>query len=152
MTPLFRKLNLKDQRDILILNAPDSFESEVADLHGVTVHRSASALDRVAFGLAFVTDAASLREASAAILAKAEGDAVVWFAYPKQASKKYRSEIDRDHGWEQVGAAGFEPVRQVAIDADWSALRFRRATYIKTMKRDQGMRLSREGRARGDNR
>jgi len=28
--------------------------------------------------------------------------------------------------------AGFDSVRQVAIDEDWSALRFRRVEYIKT--------------------
>ena len=34
---------------------------------------------------------------------------------------------------------GFEPVRQVAIDEDWSALRFRRAEHIKTMTRSFAM-------------
>ena len=34
-----------------------------------------------------------------------------------------------------VGAHGFEPVRMVAIDEDWSALRFRRVEHIKTMTR-----------------
>jgi hypothetical protein len=29
-------------------------------------------------------------------------------------------------------AAGFDTVRQVAIDEDWSALRFRRVEYIKS--------------------
>ena len=36
-----------------------------------------------------------------------------------------------DSGWPVLGAAGFEPVRMVAIDADWSALRFRRVEHIK---------------------
>ena len=34
-----------------------------------------------------------------------------------------------------MGEAGFEPVRMVAIDEDWSALRFRRAEFIKNMTR-----------------
>ncbi|MDZ7812318.1 MAG: hypothetical protein U5L74_04040 [Ideonella sp.] len=34
-----------------------------------------------------------------------------------------------------LGAAGFEPVRQVVVDEDWSALRFRRAEFIKTLAR-----------------
>lgn len=28
-------------------------------------------------------------------------------------------------------AAGFRPIRQVAIDEDWSALRFRRVEFVK---------------------
>ncbi|HEX7069216.1 MAG TPA: hypothetical protein VF190_00350 [Rhodothermales bacterium] len=148
MTPLFKKLNLKDHQEILVLSAPDSMDPEVEALEGVKVHRSASRLKQVDFGIAFVTNDASLRKAVEAMLPKAEGDAVIWFAYPKKTSKKYKSDIDRDHGWEPVGEAGFEPVRQVAIDDDWSALRFRRTSYIKTLKRNEAMRLSPEGRAR----
>ncbi len=34
----------------------------------------------------------------------------------------------------------------VAIDADWSALRFRKAVNIKNMKRRKSMAMSREGK------
>ena len=44
------------------------------------------------------------------------------------------------------GAAGFEPVRMVAIDEDWSALRFRRAEFIKTMTRPMEYRYSAEAK------
>ncbi len=36
----------------------------------------------------------------------------------------------------------------VAIDEDWSALRFRRAEFIKTMKRDPSRAGSGQGKAR----
>jgi hypothetical protein len=32
-------------------------------------------------------------------------------------------------------AAGFDTVRAIAIDEDWSALRFRRTEFIKSTKR-----------------
>ena len=70
-----------------------------------------------------------------AITAKASGDAVIWFAYPKGSSKKYTCEFNRDTGWAELAKAGYEPVRQVAIDEDWSALRFRKVEHIKTMTR-----------------
>ena len=41
-----------------------------------------------------------------------------------------------------MGEAGFEPVRMVAIDEDWSALRFRRAEFIKNMTRPEEYRYS----------
>jgi len=53
---------------------------------------------------------------------------------------------DRDSGWNVLGAAGFEGVRMVAIDEDWSALRFRRAEFIKTMKRDSKYAMSKAGK------
>ena len=62
-------------------------------------------------------------------------DQVLWFAYPKKSSKLYAGKIDRDHGWKPLQDLGFEPVRQVALDEDWSALRFRRKIYIKNFTR-----------------
>ena len=148
MTPLFNKLNLKGQKEIVVLNAPESFEGELDALEGVTVHRDASALKRVEFALAFVITNAQLAAAADAILPKAQGDAVVWFAYPKGTSKRYRCEFNRDNGWAPMGAAGFEGVRMVAIDEDWSALRFRRVEHIKSMKRDASRAATEQGRAR----
>jgi len=77
---------------------------------------------------------------------------VVWFAYPKGTSKKYKSEINRDSGWQVLGKAGFEPVRMVAIDEDWSACRFRRAEFIKAMTRAKEHRMSAHGKSRPANR
>ena len=73
---------------------------------------------------------------------------MVWFAYPKGTSKRYTSTINRDSGWKAMGAAGFEPVRMVAIDEDWSAVRFRRADFIKTMRRGTEHALSAQGKAK----
>ena len=39
-TPLFKKLNLGEHKKILILNSPESFEAEIAQLDGVTVHHA----------------------------------------------------------------------------------------------------------------
>ena len=70
------------------------------------------------FSLAFVITQARVDTMASAIARKAEGDAIVWFAYSKGSSKKYKSQIDRDHGWSLMGREGFEPVRMVAIDED----------------------------------
>jgi hypothetical protein len=131
MTPLFEKLNLGSHRDVLILDAPESFKAEVTALAGVAVWRDASQTPTVTFALVFVRTVAEVEAAADALLPKAQGDAVIWFAYPKASSKRYRCEFNRDTGWAALGRAGFESVRQVAIDEDWSALRFRRVEYVK---------------------
>lgn len=148
MTPLFKKLNLKSQTELVILNAPQSFEAELARLENIELHRSLNSVKRVQFLLAFTSTQAEVDSAAQAMAPKLEGDAVVWFAYPKASSKKYRCEFNRDTGWATVGEAGLEPVRQVAIDEDWSALRFRRVEFIKTMTRSFA--LTDEGRAKAD--
>lgn len=143
----FAKLNLKDQDPIAIVDAPASFEREVTGLDGVKVRRSLGK-SPVGWALAFATKQAQVDAFAKAVAVAAAGDAVVWIAYPKQSSKRYSCEFNRDTGWAAMGAAGFEPVRMVAIDEDWSALRFRRAEYIKTLTRDAKHALSPAGKAK----
>jgi hypothetical protein len=148
MAGVFDKLNLKGQTEILALNAPLSFEAELATLQGVTVARDAGEVDAITFSLAFVTKQADVDAIAAIVAAKAKGDPVIWFAYPKGSSKRYRCEFNRDTGWAKLGEAGFEAVRQVAIDEDWSALRFRRVEFIKTMRRAEERAMTAQGKAR----
>jgi hypothetical protein len=148
MSSLFVKLNLKDHDPIHVLNAPASFEDEVCRLAGVTVKRSIGRSDKVSFALAFARTQAELDALSARLTSAAEGDAVLWVAYPKGTSKKYTCDFNRDTGWHVLGAAGYEAVRMVAIDEDWSALRFRKAEYIRSLKRAPARAMSVEGRRR----
>ncbi len=148
MSFVFKKLNLKDQAEIVVLDAPASFEPEIAALEGVAVRRSADEVEQVQFSLAFVTRQEQINALAGQIAAKIEGDAVVWFAYPKGSSKRYRCDFNRDSGWDALGAAGFEPVRQVAIDEDWSALRFRRVEYIQKLTRSKLDTISEAGKQR----
>ena len=148
MASTFGKLNLKDQKQILVLNAPESFEAELKSLRGVTVQEDLKSAEQIDFSLAFVTKQKEVDTLGKGIAKKAQGDAVVWFAYPKGSSKKYKSEINRDSGWKILGDCGFEPVRMVAIDQDWSAVRFRRVDFIKTLTRAKEHRMSAKGQAR----
>src|SRR5450432_534331 len=107
MPTVFSKLNLKDQKQIVVLNSPDSFESEVAALKDVEVIRDLKKAKQVTFSLVFVTTQEQVNALAPAIGGKAEGDAIVWFAYPKGTSKKYKSQIDRDHGWKVLGQEDF---------------------------------------------
>jgi len=151
MASTFDKLNLKDQKQVLVLNSPQSFEPELKALRGGAtpdIQRDLKDVDEIEFSLAFVTKQKEVDTLAKAIAKNVKGDAVVWFAYPKGSSKNYKSEINRDSGWKVLGDAGFEPVRMVAIDEDWSAVRFRRAEFIKTLTRGKEHRMSAQGKAR----
>jgi hypothetical protein len=148
MSALFKKLNLKDQPTVVVLNAPQSFDAELAQLTDRTILRAVTRSTRITFGMGFAVTQTELDAVSKQLVAGAEGDAVIWMAYPKQTSKRYACEFNRDSGWTVLGEAGFEGVRMVAIDADWSALRFRRVEHVLRLKRDVSRALSTEGKAR----
>jgi hypothetical protein len=131
-TPLFNKLNLGAHDEIVLLNAPASFEAELKQLKGVKIVRDPGKPKAIKFGLAFAVTQVQLDRASKLLASGSEGDAVLWFAYPKGTSKRYTCEFNRDAGWGLIRAAGFDSVRMVAIDEDWSALRFRRLEYVKS--------------------
>jgi hypothetical protein len=149
MDAVFKKLNFKDQPEILVINHPASFQPNLDAMAGLAeIQNDPAKAGKIHFALAFVTKQVEVDTLATQIAAKTEGDALVWFAYPKGTSKKYKCEFNRDNGWDVLGKLGFEPVRMVAIDEDWSALRFRRAEYIKTMVRNEKLALSKEGKAR----
>lgn len=131
---MFKKLNLKDQPEIVVMNAPSTFETELVRLAPVSVLRDVKEVKRVDFAMVFATTRAELDRASRALIDKADEDPTLWIAYPKKSSKRYTCEFNRDSGWDVLRAAGFDSVRMVAIDDDWSALRFRRTKYIKPTK------------------
>ena len=131
---LFQKLNLGVHDDIAVFNSPHSFEIELAQLKGVNILRDPSKPKAITFAIAFAITQAELDRASRLLVAASEGDVIVWFAYPKGTSKRYKCQFNRDTGWDVIRAAGFATVRAVAIDEDWSALRFRRNEYVKRKK------------------
>jgi hypothetical protein len=132
MASIFQKLNLKTQPEIVVFNVPASFEPELTQLDGVKVVRNPKQPADVQFALAFATQQVELDRLSTILADHCAGDAVVWFAYPKGTSRRYTCDFNRDTGWRVIRNAGFDSVRQVAIDEDWSALRFRRVEYIKS--------------------
>ncbi len=140
MTPLFKKLNFKNQKTIIVLNAPASFAPEMAAMSGLTTFQNDFETETTAdFVLAFATKQAEVNAFAAQFSEKTTGDVVIWVAYPKGSSKKLKCDFNRDTGWAVFGKMGFEPVRQVAIDEDWSALRFRRVDFIVNMTRSFAM-------------
>jgi len=130
MSKLFTKLNLKDQQEIFIANAPDTFSKEMEALKDVRIVEEIKNIHEINFALIFVKTTEEIKDFAESISKKAPGDVTLWFAYPKKSSKKYEVNIHRDKGWEALEQLGFKGVRQVAIDQDWSALRFRRQKFV----------------------
>jgi len=149
VTPLFKKLNFKNHSEILILNSPTEFEAELNAMQDTTtIKTDIKSINDIEFVLIFIKTQTEIDKITPLIDKKLKGDGIVWFAYPKGTSKKYKAEINRDKGWNTLGKADFEAVRQVAIDYDWSALRFRKVEFIKTMNRRADFAMTKDGQAK----
>lgn len=146
MHTLLKKLNLKTQQKLVVFNAPQDLDVLWDEL-GVDVRILKEDLsEAVAFCLIFCTKLDEVEKYATALDNVMTPDALFWFCYPKGSSKKYKCEFNRDNGWQVLGKLGYEPVRMVAVDADWSALRFKKAEFIKTMTRSQDFAMTEIGK------
>jgi hypothetical protein len=75
--------------------------------------------------IAFARNRAELAAVAAPAVEAARQDRLAWIAYPKGG--KLGTDLNRDVLAGLLTAEGVQPVRQVAIDETWSALRFRPA-------------------------
>jgi hypothetical protein len=125
---------------IFVLHAPPGIAHEVEEMMSVArVSSRLPATPTVEFVMAFVTRQKQVDDLVRKIVPLMCSDGVLWFAYPKGTSKRYLCEFNRDSGWKELGKFGYEGVRMVAIDEDWSAIRFRKAEHIKSMTRSFAM-------------
>jgi hypothetical protein len=141
MDALLKKLNYKDQKVIHVLNAPAEFQGQLAAfaLYAQVNNDPDQLGEAVEFAIVFATKQTEVDAFARLICPRMQGDAMLWVCYPKGSSKRYKCDFNRDTGWAELGKQGLEPVRQVALDEDWSTLRFRKVQYIKTMTRSFAM-------------
>jgi len=140
MKNLLEKLNYKGQQRIALLNTEESFFSSIShDLNNVIIDREIDPRCPYTFILIFVKNISEVDHATPVILHNLTADGILWYCYPKKSSKKFKSDLTRDHGWKSLNDSGLFGIRMVSIDDDWSALRFRNVKYIKaTSNRFQG--------------
>ena len=133
MKNLLDKLNYKGQKRISVINAEETFVHSISsELKDVIIDRKIDPRYPYQFIMIFVKSKSEVEMLAPITLHNLMADGVLWFCYPKKSSKKYRSDIDRDHGWKALNDSGLYGIRMVAIDEDWSALRFRNIKYIKS--------------------
>ena len=149
MDPLLKKLQFKEGR-LVVLGAREEYGLDDLIAGWAEQPEVAKVSNRLGkdetFVLCFVRRYADIERQAPRVAAAVPGDGLVWFAYPKKSSPNYHPEVGRDESWQPLGDAGFEGVRQVAIDDKWSALRFRRAEFIESFTRSWAM--SAEGKRR----
>ena len=113
------KLQLKPGQSVAIVNAPEDAALNLAD-HPVAAR--AGDADAV---IVYCTNQAELEQLRDDFVPPARRDTLTWVAYPK--ARQLDTDLSRDVLAELVKTHGVRPVRQVALDDVWSALRLRPA-------------------------
>jgi len=132
MKTLLEKLNYKGQKRILLINAEKNFKlAPLKEIKDIQIDNKIDPRYPYDFMIIFVRKVTEVKEIVPVALHNLAVDGVLWFCYPKKSSKKYSSDIDRDHGWKALSDLDFFGIRLLTIDDDWSAMRFRNIKYIK---------------------
>jgi hypothetical protein len=133
MKNLVEKLNYKGQKRIAVLNAEKNFISSISgDLKDVIIDQKIDPRYPYEFIILFVKSQTEVEMFAPMTLHNLIADGILWFCYPKKTSKIFKTDIDRDHGWKILNDSGLLGIRIVAIDTNWSALRFRNKKFIKS--------------------
>jgi hypothetical protein len=113
---LAAKLQLKSGQGVEAILVPGTMSTTFADL-------TRSIADEPAALLVFVTDQAALEKHRHRIVNAVNEKRLTWVAYPKAG--RLGTDLNRDALAALLNASGVQPVRQIAVDDVWSALRFR---------------------------
>lgn len=122
MTTLAQKLQLKSGQNLMLVNPPASY-ADFLTSEGVIISRTSDAL------LIFVNSLAEVKQIVPKEQQSVPSDALVWVAYPK-GSSGIKTDVNRDKLWAALKDTSWRPVRQIALDNVWSALRFRPAEKV----------------------
>ncbi|MBL7703797.1 MAG: hypothetical protein JNM14_16225 [Ferruginibacter sp.] len=122
---LLEKLQLQDEKNLLIQGLPSSIEKQFVKL---TFSKNVTPLlksRKIDFALVFAVSQRQLVDILKDVIPALQDDAKLWIAYPKLTSK-IASDLSRDKNWDFVSDYGFEAVRMIALDNVWSAGRFKK--------------------------
>jgi hypothetical protein len=143
---LVEKLQIKPNTRLLFVNPPEGYVERIgalpagvlilpadpigvlADPIGVLADPIGVLADPIGvladFIQVFVKNRSELVEALTVLPRRLARNGALWISYYKGTSK-FKTDINRDSIWPIATSFGLQPVRQIAIDEDWSALRFK---------------------------
>lgn len=131
---LFEKLQLKDEKNLLIQGLPSAIEKQFAKLNYAKNVTPLLRSKKVDFALIFALSQQQLNNVLCEVLPALHEDSKLWVAYPKTTSKIV-SDLNRDCSWECLTRKEYESVRMVTLDHVWSAIRFKKTDKIPNRSR-----------------
>ena len=125
MQSMIEKLNLKDEKNVLIQGLPSSIEKQFSKLpyaKNVTPLLKSRKID---FALLFAIHQNQMCAILSDVFPALHTESKLWVAYPKTTSK-IASDLNRDCSWQVLVDHDYEIDSQVALDHMWMAICFKK--------------------------
>jgi hypothetical protein len=122
---IFEKLQLKNEKTLLIQGLPSSIEKQFCKLSFAKNLTPLLISRKIDFALVFAVSENQLNSILHDIMPALKEDTKLWIAHPKLTSK-IATNLNRESSWQKLTDAGFESCEQVSLDHVWHASQYKR--------------------------
>lgn len=120
---VFEKLQLADEKNLLIQGLPSSIEKQFSKLSFAKNMTPLLRNRKIDFALVFAVNENQLNGILKDVMPSLKGESKFWVAYPKTTSKIV-TDLNRECSWNRLTCEGYESIERVELDHVWSAMRF----------------------------
>lgn len=120
---LFEKLEMADEKNLLIQGLPSSIEKQFNKLSFAKNVTPLLKSRKIDFALVFVVNEKQLNGILSEVMPALKAESKFWIAYPKSTSKIV-TDLNKNGSWDQLFSAGYESICRVELDHVWSASQY----------------------------
>jgi hypothetical protein len=120
---LLEKLQLQEEKNVLIQGLPSSIEKQFVKLSFAKNLTPLLKARKIDFALVFAVNENQLNSILREVLPALHQEGKFWIAFPKSTSKIV-TDLNRECSWNYVCDCGYEVGEEVALDHVWTAMRF----------------------------
>ena len=130
---LLEKLQLADEKNLLIQGLPSSIEKQFSKLSFAKNVTPLLKSRKIDFALVFAVNENQLNSILQEVMPALKKDSKFWVAFPKSTSKIV-TDLNRECSWARLTTAGYECLDQVALDHVWSATRYCKGELVEEIR------------------
>jgi hypothetical protein len=123
---IFEKLQLNNEKNILIQGLPSSIEKQFSKLSFAKNLTPLLKTRKIDFALVFAVSENQLNSILTDIMPAIKEETKLWVAHPKTTSK-IATDLNRESSWHKLTTIGYEGVQHVSLDHVWNAVNFKKA-------------------------
>lgn len=137
MEKLLAKINYKGDKRICVLNAEQKFIKALSKkLPETGIDNTIDPRFLYGFIMIFVKSIEEVDYSAHKAIHNLYEDGILWYVYPKESKENDKNIPTRKKGWQACKNAGYEAVRQICLDKELSATRFRNKKFISRRNKE----------------